>query len=60
MTTADESLDRLHRTGWSVGHAAFVVGEAMVWQVDGANGENVVVNGTPTQPGALAGTNTFR
>src|SRR5262249_52243647 len=26
----------------------------------GAAGENIVVNGVPTQPGALAGTNTFR
>jgi hypothetical protein len=37
MRTIDDYLDRLHRAGWSVGHAAF--GE--VWQVDGVNGENV-------------------
>jgi hypothetical protein len=23
MATIDKSLDRLHRAGWSVGHAAF-------------------------------------
>ena len=28
--------------------------------LSGANGENVLVNGTPTQPGTLSGTNTFR
>jgi hypothetical protein len=36
MPTIDECLDRLHRAGWSVGHAAF----GATWQVDGANGEN--------------------
>jgi hypothetical protein len=33
----DESRDRLHRAGWSLGEACF----GAVWQVDGANGENV-------------------
>ena len=36
--TVDESLDRLHRAGWSVGHARF--GET--WSVYGAIGENVI------------------
>jgi hypothetical protein len=39
MPSTDESLDRLHRAGWSVGHAAF----DEVWQVDGTNGENVLL-----------------
>jgi hypothetical protein len=33
----DESLDRLHRAGWSVGHT----GSATLWLVSGSNGENV-------------------
>jgi hypothetical protein len=37
MHSVDESLDRLHRAGWSVGHAAF----GATWQVDGMNEENV-------------------
>ena len=39
MPTIDECLDRLHRAGWSVGHAAF----GATWQVDGTNGENVLL-----------------
>ena len=39
MHPIDESLDRLHRAGWSVGHAAF----GSTWQVDGTNGENVLI-----------------
>jgi hypothetical protein len=35
VQTIDECLDRLHRAGWSVGHAAF----GPTWQVDGTNGE---------------------
>jgi hypothetical protein len=38
MPAIDESLDRLQRAGWSVGHAAF----SSTWQVDGTNGENVL------------------
>jgi hypothetical protein len=38
MHSIDESLDRLHRAGWGVGHAAF----GATWQVDGTNGENVL------------------
>jgi hypothetical protein len=34
--TVDESRDRLHRAGWSVGE----VGTASTWRVCGANGEN--------------------
>jgi hypothetical protein len=38
--TADESRDRLHRAGWSLGEIAFGPLAAEVWQVDGQNGEN--------------------
>jgi hypothetical protein len=38
MPSIDDSLDRLKRAGWSVGHAAF----GATWQVDGTNGENVL------------------
>jgi hypothetical protein len=34
----DESLDRLHRSGWSVGEVAF----GSKWHVSGYNGENVI------------------
>ena len=34
----DESSDRLHRVGWSVGHARF----GRTWAVYGKNGENVI------------------
>ena len=36
--TVDESLDRLHRAGWSVGHT----GGATLWLVSGSNGENAI------------------
>ncbi len=39
--TVDESLDRLHRAGSSVGDAAFGADHTLVWQVSGNNGENV-------------------
>jgi hypothetical protein len=39
MPKIDECLDRLRRAGWSVGHAAFCA----TWQVDGTNGENVLI-----------------
>jgi hypothetical protein len=39
--TAEESLHRLHRSGWSCGEAAFTGSSGRtVWQVDGSNGEN--------------------
>jgi hypothetical protein len=34
--TVDESRDRLHRAGWSVGEVATAAG----WSVTGTNGEN--------------------
>jgi hypothetical protein len=41
--SSDESFARLHRAGWSIGDAAFVLlpGE-LVWLVSGTNGESVV------------------
>jgi hypothetical protein len=49
---AEESLERLQRSGWSVGVVIFVgpIG-ATVWRVDGANGENQirVVGMTPAE-----------
>ena len=36
--SVDESYDRLHRAGWSVGD----VGTATAWIVSGTNGENMV------------------
>jgi hypothetical protein len=36
--TVDESYDRLHRAGWSVGD----VGTATTWIVTGTNGENAI------------------
>jgi hypothetical protein len=38
---AEESLHRLHSSGWSIGEAAFTGSSGRtVWQVDGSNGEN--------------------
>jgi hypothetical protein len=34
--TVDESRDRLHRAGWSLGEICF----GSTWQVDGSKGEN--------------------
>ena len=36
--TVDESFGRLHRAGWSAGHARF----GRTWAVYGTNGENVI------------------
>jgi hypothetical protein len=35
--SVDESRDRLHLAGWSLGEACL----GAAWQVDGASGENV-------------------
>jgi hypothetical protein len=40
--TVDESLDRLHRAGWSVGDAGFGPDHALTWLATGTNGENAV------------------
>jgi hypothetical protein len=52
MSTAyppvDESLDRLHRAGWSVGD----YGTATLWVVSGGNGENLLYAEGHTRPEA--------
>jgi hypothetical protein len=44
----DESLDRLHRAGWSVGD----YGTATRWVVSGSNGENLIFATGSTRPEA--------
>jgi hypothetical protein len=40
---AEESLERLHRSGWSTCLAVFMGPRgAIVWRVDGSNGENQI------------------
>jgi hypothetical protein len=41
-TPSDDSFDRLHRAGWSVGHVGLGPEHARVWLVTGSNGENRV------------------
>jgi hypothetical protein len=38
LPSVNESFDRLHRAGWSIGESA----GAIVWLVTGTNGENVI------------------
>jgi hypothetical protein len=38
--SVDESRDRLHRAGWSIGEMAYGPDHALVWLVSGTNGEN--------------------
>ena len=40
--SVDESFDRLHRAGWSIGETAFGPDHSLVWIVSGSNGENRV------------------
>jgi hypothetical protein len=41
--SVDESRDRLHRAGWSLGETCF----GATWRIDGRNGENqLLVRGT--------------
>jgi hypothetical protein len=47
VDATDESLDRLRRAGWSLGHTA----TAGLWQVDGTNGENVLIATAATLEG---------
>jgi len=44
---SEESLARLHRSGWSTGETGWCGTGGSVWQVDGRNGENqILVVGT--------------
>jgi hypothetical protein len=38
--TVDESYNRLHRSGWSIGDARILTAEGLVWSVNGSNREN--------------------
>jgi hypothetical protein len=38
FATVDESRDRLHRAGWSIGDAGLCFGAGVVWQVSGTVG----------------------
>ena len=49
--SVDESRDRLHRAGWSVGE----VGQGALWRVTGTNGENVISASAATQAEAWWG-----
>ena len=49
--SVDESRDRLHRAGWSLGETRM----GSTWQVDGSNGENrLLVTDTRPQEALLA------
>jgi hypothetical protein len=37
--SVDESFDRLHRAGWSIGETAFGSDHSLVWIVSGSNGD---------------------
>ena len=41
----DEARDRLHRAGWSLGETVW----GAVWQIDGRNGENMLLVHASTQ-----------
>ncbi len=46
----EESIDRLHRSGWTTGEAGFTGSSGRtVWQVDGRNGENRLLVRARTQ-----------
>jgi hypothetical protein len=40
-SSVDESQDRLHQSGWSIGETAAASENNLVWLVSGNNGENV-------------------
>ncbi len=47
---SDEALARIHRAGWSIGDAAFVVeGGGLAWVVSGHDGENLIRAEGPTR-----------
>lgn len=47
--SAEESLTRLHRAGWSVTCTEFRGPAGPVWIVSGYNGENQVLTAAPTR-----------
>ena len=55
MTDTDElaeAINRLHRSGWSIGDAAFAGQGGMIWVVTGRNGENLLRAEGPTEVSA--------
>jgi hypothetical protein len=50
--TVDDYANGLRKAGWSVSETHFVTDAGPVWQVDGRNGENVILARAPTQAGA--------
>jgi hypothetical protein len=48
--SVDESRDRLHRAGWSVGETAVGPDHALLWVVSGTNGENRIEGRGRTRP----------
>jgi hypothetical protein len=50
--TSDDSFARLHAAGWSVGEVRLLLVGALLWQVDGTNGENAILARALTQAGA--------
>ena len=41
-STPDESFDRLHAAGWSVGDVGVLAAGVVIWSVIGANGESTL------------------
>jgi hypothetical protein len=40
--SSDDSLIRLHRSGWTIGDTTFSDGDGLVWLITGLNGENCI------------------
>jgi hypothetical protein len=40
--SSDDPLALLHRSGWSIGDAAFRGSDGLVWLVTGSNNENMI------------------
>ena len=47
--TSDDSFARLRAVGWSVGEVRLLRVGALLWQVDGTNGENAILARGATQ-----------
>jgi hypothetical protein len=47
--SAEESLTRLHRAGWSVNCTRFLSAHGPIWIVSGYNGENQVLTASATR-----------
>jgi hypothetical protein len=49
LAALDARLFRLHAAGWSVGETHVLTDAGPVWQVDGRNGENVILGSVYSQ-----------